>query len=106
MGAEDPADVEKWFWRNARQPSAERRDGGQRARAPFRVVGDELMAYNFAQDVELPGSKGTTLPFLMYPQAQTAEGRLDSLDPESFKYQNSEENSLDLRSNDERKPNW
>jgi transglutaminase-like putative cysteine protease len=45
------------------------------------------MAYNFAQDVELPGSSGTTLPFLMYPQAQTAEGTLDSLDPENFKYE-------------------
>jgi len=45
------------------------------------------MAYNFAQDVELPGSSGTTLPFLMYPQAQTAEGRLDSLDPDNFKYE-------------------
>ena len=45
------------------------------------------MAYNFAQDVELPGSSGTTLSFLMYPQAQTAEGKLDSLDPENFKYE-------------------
>jgi transglutaminase-like putative cysteine protease len=45
------------------------------------------MAYNFAQDVELPGSTGTTLPFLMYPQAQTAAGTLDSLDPENFKYE-------------------
>ena len=45
------------------------------------------MAYNFAQDVELPGSSGTTLPFLMYPQAQTAEGILDSLDPDNFKYE-------------------
>jgi len=44
------------------------------------------MAYNFAQDVELPGSS-TTLPFLMYPQAQTAEGMLDSLDPDNFKYE-------------------
>jgi transglutaminase-like putative cysteine protease len=45
------------------------------------------MAYNFAQDVELPGSSGPTIPFLMYPQAQTAEGTLDSLDPENFKYE-------------------
>jgi transglutaminase-like putative cysteine protease len=45
------------------------------------------MAYNFAQDVELPGSTGTTLPFFMYPQAQTAEGMLDSLDPDNFKYE-------------------
>jgi len=27
------------------------------------------------------------VPFLMYPQAETAEGRKDSLDPASFKYQ-------------------
>src|SRR6516225_1638294 len=45
------------------------------------------MAYNFAQDVELPESGGTTLPFLMYPQAETAEGKLDSLDPDNFKYE-------------------
>jgi len=45
------------------------------------------MAYNFAQDVDLPGSSGTVLPFLMYPQAQTAEGTVDSLDPDSFKYE-------------------
>jgi transglutaminase-like putative cysteine protease len=46
------------------------------------------MAYNFAQDVELPGFSGAaTIPFFMYPQAQTAEGTLDSLDPENFKYE-------------------
>jgi transglutaminase-like putative cysteine protease len=45
------------------------------------------MAYNFAQDVELPGFSGATVPFLMYPQAQTAEGTLDSLDPDNFKYE-------------------
>jgi len=45
------------------------------------------MAYNFAHDVELPGSKSGTLGFLMYPQAETAEGRLDCLDPDNFKYQ-------------------
>jgi len=45
------------------------------------------MAYNFAQDVELPGFSGTTLPFFMYPQAQTAEAILDSLDPDNFKYE-------------------
>jgi transglutaminase-like putative cysteine protease len=45
------------------------------------------MAYNFAQDIELPGSGGTKVNFLMYPQAQTAEGILDSLDPDNFKYE-------------------
>jgi hypothetical protein len=45
------------------------------------------VAYNFAHDVSLPGSTGAPVGFLMYPQAETAEGRrLDSLDPDSFKY--------------------
>jgi len=45
------------------------------------------MAYNFAHDVALPGSKGQPVPFLMYPQAETADGRLDSLDADNFKYE-------------------
>jgi transglutaminase-like putative cysteine protease len=45
------------------------------------------IAYNFAHDVALPGSNGTALGFLMYPQAETNEGRLDSLDPDNFKYE-------------------
>jgi transglutaminase-like putative cysteine protease len=45
------------------------------------------MAYNFAHDVTLPGSTGAPVPFLMYPQAETANGRLDPLDPDAFKYE-------------------
>ena len=45
------------------------------------------MAYNFAHDVSLPGSSGPPIGFFMYPQAETAEGRLDSLDPDSFRYE-------------------
>jgi transglutaminase-like putative cysteine protease len=45
------------------------------------------MAYNYAQDIPLPGASGPPVHFLMYPQAETAEGRLDSLDPGSFHYQ-------------------
>ena len=45
------------------------------------------MAYNFAHDVALPASKGGPVGFLMYPQAETAEGRLDCLDPDNFKYE-------------------
>jgi transglutaminase-like putative cysteine protease len=45
------------------------------------------MAYNFAHDVALPGSNGAPVGFLMYPQAETAEGRLDSLDPDNFEYE-------------------
>ena len=44
------------------------------------------IAYNFAHDVALPGSTGGPIGFLMYPQAETAEGRLDPLDPDNFKY--------------------
>jgi transglutaminase-like putative cysteine protease len=45
------------------------------------------MAYNFAHDVVLPGSSGTVVGFLMYPQAETDNGRFDSLDPDNFKYE-------------------
>jgi transglutaminase-like putative cysteine protease len=45
------------------------------------------MAYNFAHDVALPGSGGAPIAFFMYPQAETADGRLDSLDPDGFQYE-------------------
>jgi transglutaminase-like putative cysteine protease len=44
------------------------------------------LAYNFAHDVALPGSSGPKIGFLMYPQGETAGARLDSLDPDNFKY--------------------
>ena len=44
------------------------------------------LAYNYAHDVKLPGSDGKPIPFLMYPQGETANERKDSLDPTSFKY--------------------
>jgi len=45
------------------------------------------MAFNFAHDVALPGSNGAPIAFFMYPQAETADGRLDCLDPDGFKYE-------------------
>ena len=42
------------------------------------------LAYNVAHDIALPGAKGPQLEFLMYPQAETAAGRLDCLDPDTF----------------------
>ena len=45
------------------------------------------LAYNTAHDVPLPGSRKVTVPFLMYPQGETASGMLDSLDPAAFNYQ-------------------
>lgn len=44
------------------------------------------LAYNYAHDVKLPGSAKAPVAFLMYPQAENAQGRLDSLDPDNFKY--------------------
>jgi transglutaminase-like putative cysteine protease len=42
--------------------------------------------YNYAHDVRLPHAAGPELSFLMYPQAETAKGRKDSLDPKTFTY--------------------
>ena len=44
------------------------------------------LAFNYAHDLALPGSTRGKLGFLMYPQSETIEGRLDSLDPDNFKY--------------------
>jgi transglutaminase-like putative cysteine protease len=45
------------------------------------------VAYNYAADVVLPKAARGKLGFFMYPQCETAEGRLDCLDPDNFKYQ-------------------
>ena len=58
-------------------------------RARQRLFGSWEMnwiAYNDAYDVTLPGSTRGALPYFMYPQAETANGRLDPLDPDTFKY--------------------
>ena len=44
------------------------------------------IAYNFAQDVALRGSNRKPIGYFMYPQGETADVPLDSLDPEQFKY--------------------
>ena len=45
------------------------------------------VAFNTAHDVALPSAtQGGKLGFFMYPQAETAQGRRDSLDPDNFKY--------------------
>jgi transglutaminase-like putative cysteine protease len=44
------------------------------------------LAYNFAHDVALEGSERQRVAFLMYPQAECANERLDCLDPGTFKY--------------------
>jgi transglutaminase-like putative cysteine protease len=45
------------------------------------------VAYNHGHDVALPGSGMSAIPFLMYPNGATTQGRLDSLDPTTFRYE-------------------
>ncbi|HTA53098.1 MAG TPA: transglutaminase-like domain-containing protein [Candidatus Acidoferrum sp.] len=84
----DPADVRKVV---LEEPPGNRPMNDEMVRqARSRLFGSWEMnwiAYNFAHDVALPGGTGAPLPFLMYPQAQTADGRLDSLDAANFKYE-------------------
>ncbi len=84
----DPADVRKVM---LEEPPA-----GRSAADPLvesarrRLFGSwemNWMAYNFAHDVMLPGSRGPALPFLMYPQAEVAGQRIDCLDPANFRYE-------------------
>jgi hypothetical protein len=42
------------------------------------------MAYNYAHDVELPGSANKPLVYFMYPQAETSKGRIDPFDPDTL----------------------
>ncbi|HSD71992.1 MAG TPA: transglutaminase domain-containing protein [Thermoanaerobaculia bacterium] len=84
----DPADVRKVMLEEA--PGNRPLDDDLVKKARARLFGSwemNWMAYNFAHDVALPGSSGPPVAFLMYPQAETADGRLDSLDPDHFKYE-------------------
>jgi transglutaminase-like putative cysteine protease len=84
----DPADVRKVV--------LEEKPGGlalsdplvQRARTKlFGQWEMNWLPYNYGHDVKLVNSTGAPVPFLLYPQAETAEGRRDSLDPTTFRYQ-------------------
>jgi transglutaminase-like putative cysteine protease len=44
------------------------------------------LAYNRGHDLQLPGASGFKVPYFMYPDGQTARGRLDPLDPDKFQY--------------------
>ena len=85
----DPADVRKVILEEGGGLQAGLADPkAQRARTKlFGAWEMNWLAYNYAHDVKLPNSTEAPLPFLMYPQAETAEGRKDSLDPATFKYQ-------------------
>jgi transglutaminase-like putative cysteine protease len=84
----DPADVRKVVLEEP--PGNRPLDDEMVKKARVRLFGSWEMnwiAYNFGHDVALPGSAGAPVGFLMYPQAETADGRLDCLDPDNFKYE-------------------
>ena len=84
----DPADVRKVVLEEPPGNNPIDAEAVKKARA--RLFGSwemNWMAYNFAHDVTLPGASGPPLVFFMYPQAETEDGRLDCLDPASFKYE-------------------
>ena len=81
----DPADVRKVVLEEP--PGNRPLDDEMVRKARARLFGGwemNWMAYNFAHDVALPKSAGAPVGFLMYPQAETSEGRLDCLDPDHF----------------------
>ena len=84
----DPADVRKVALEEP--PGNLTLDDAVVKRARARLFGSWEMnwvAYNFGHDVSLPGADSGPLEFLMYPQAETARGRVDSLDPDGFRYE-------------------
>lgn len=84
----DPADVRKVVLEEPPGNRSLSDDMVKKARARlFGAWEMNWMAYNFSHDVALPGSSGVPVGFLMYPQAETANGRLNSLDPDNFRYE-------------------
>lgn len=83
----DPADVRKVALEEP--PGNLSLDAAKVKAARERLFGSwemNWLAYNYAHDVQLPDSAGPRIPYLMYPNGETAKGRLDSLDPDAFKY--------------------
>jgi transglutaminase-like putative cysteine protease len=83
----DPADVRKVVLEEKPEPTTLADPVVPPVRAKlFGAWEMNWLAYNEAHDIKLPGSSGPAVAFLMYPQAETGSERLDSLDPDNFKY--------------------
>jgi transglutaminase-like putative cysteine protease len=85
----DPADVRKVVLEE--EPNRKLALNDERvARARARLFGSwemNWLAFNTAHDVALPSAPRGTVPFFMYPQCDTAGGRVNCLEPENFRYQ-------------------
>ena len=83
----DPADVRKVVLEEP--PGNLALDSEKVVAARKRLFGSwemNWLAYSYAHDVQLPGSNRAKIPYFMYPNGETSAGRLDQLDPDSFKY--------------------
>ncbi len=84
----DPADVRKVA---LEEPPGNLAPTHEKVRdARMRLFGAWEMnwvGFNTAQDVRLPRSADKPLGYFMYPQAETSNGRADSLSPETFRYE-------------------
>lgn len=84
----DPADVRKVMLEEPPGNLSIDHDMVQRARNMlFGAWEMNWIAFNTAHDVALPGSRNRQVGYLMYPQAETGAGLLDSLDPDMFQYE-------------------
>jgi len=84
----DPADVRKVVLEEP--PGNLALSNEMVARARQRLFGSwemNWMAFNYAHDVELPASVKQPLVYFMYPQAETADGRVDPFDADNFRYE-------------------
>jgi transglutaminase-like putative cysteine protease len=83
----DPADVRKVVLEEKAQPTTVSDPLVEAVRPKlFGAWEMNWLAFNTANDILLPNAKSGKLTFFMYPQGETAQGRLDSLDPDNFKY--------------------
>lgn len=82
----DPADVRKVILEEKRGLDLASPEVQYARRRLFGSWEMNWIAFNDARDVMLPNSIGPSLPFFMYPQAETGGRRLDSLDPQAFRY--------------------
>jgi transglutaminase-like putative cysteine protease len=83
----DPADVRKVVLEERPTPLAVDDPLVQAVRLKlFGAWEMNWVAFNTANDIELPSAREPQRTFLMYPQGENAAGPLDSLDPDNFRY--------------------
>ena len=85
----DPADVRKVMLEEPPGNLTPNDEAVRKARqALFGSWEMNWIGYNYGHDVALPGSaRKITVGYFMYPQGETADGRIDPFDADNFKYE-------------------